>query len=748
MSPSQPPSPAPSDAAGGAAGRAGLVAAFGAVAAALALVAFFSAVGSDHDPLTGLAVVVDLLVRAGAAPAAYLLGAFGLGRVFGPALLRARDPLALQLALGLALMLSLSHLLGWLGLFSGGAGPLVALAPTGIGLVAVARQAVRALRSGPIRPTVPWPAALTLPGAALMLVAACNPPGWLWDSEAGGFDALAYHLQLPREWLALGRLAPLEHNVYSFLPSYVEAAFAHLAAMSGAPAAPGPAGGAAGLLTGDGSLLLSAQLLHAGLGLCSAVLIARAALVLAGREELDRRGAKLGASLAAAAFLSVPWVIVVGSLAYNELAVTALFAGALLAAADDQLRPTVRGALTGLLVGVACGAKPTALFFAGIPAGLVLLGLAPARAWLPIVAGGTVAGLAALSPWLIRNGVAAGNPLFPHLTDLLGTAHWTADQAERYAAATSFDGSLAERLGLLVRPGPAGPGVTDHRGLLHAQWSIFFPVAAACAAGLVWWRRTRRVGVLLGAGMVGSLVAWMFATHLQSRFLLPLAVPGAVSIGLATAAVVGQIKGRAAASPAALAVSSLVVLWLAAASVLTFAGQRGGRPNQLLAAGPGARSGEIFRAPLAAATPAERREFFESAPPEAFVNLALPPGETVYLLGDSTPLYFTVPTLYHSTWDRSPLGEAMRRHPGDPGAWTRELRERGVRFVLFNPSEIERLHRSGAGGPGGSWYDPLVTTEAAAAWLSGEGRLVRRWSERGPFLFELAPTSRETPSPP
>src|SRR5690606_29159035 len=138
--------------------------------------------------------------------------------------------------------------------------------------------------------------------------------------------------------------------------------------------------------------------------------------------------------------------------------------------------------------------------------------------------------------------------------------------------------------------------------------------------------------------------------------------------------------------------------------------------------GPGARSGEIFRAPLAAATPAERREFFASAPPEAFVNLALPPGETVYLLGDSTPLYFTVPTLYHSTWDRSPLGEAMRRHPGDPGAWTRELRERGVRFVLFNPSEIERLHRSGAGGPGGSWYDPLVTTEAAAAWLSGEGR--------------------------
>jgi len=75
---------------------------------------------------------------------------------------------------------------------------------------------------------------LGIPALALaMLVAACQPPGWLWDSEAGGYDALSYHLQLPQEWRANHALWPNTHNVFSFLPSYVEAAFLHLAALSG-----------------------------------------------------------------------------------------------------------------------------------------------------------------------------------------------------------------------------------------------------------------------------------------------------------------------------------------------------------------------------------------------------------------------------------------------------------------------------------------------------------------------------------
>ncbi|MEZ6319149.1 MAG: hypothetical protein R3B49_10435 [Phycisphaerales bacterium] len=60
----------------------------------------------------------------------------------------------------------------------------------------------------------------------VLVVACASPAGWLWDSEFGGFDALAYHLELPQEWMQrAGRVWPVDHNVYSYLPSYVEAAY-------------------------------------------------------------------------------------------------------------------------------------------------------------------------------------------------------------------------------------------------------------------------------------------------------------------------------------------------------------------------------------------------------------------------------------------------------------------------------------------------------------------------------------------
>ena len=44
----------------------------------------------------------------------------------------------------------------------------------------------------------------------------------------------------------------------------------------------------------------------------------------------------------------------------------------------------------------------------------------------------TVVGAATLSPWLIRNAVWTGNPVFPLATSVLGTGHWDADLAERW----------------------------------------------------------------------------------------------------------------------------------------------------------------------------------------------------------------------------------------------------------------------------------------------------------------------------
>lgn len=707
------------------------LAAAGIGAALLILIAIFAAVGGPHTAVQGLAAVLYVLVGAGAPAAAYLLGAIGLGRLGAPLLINSRDPWALQASLGLALMLSLSHLCGWLGLFGGPAGFVVAVAPVGIGLFLLARHALRELQKSEPRGALPSPALLALPALALLLVAASNPPGWLWNSEAGGYDALSYHLQLPQEWLALGRIAPLEHNFFSYLPSYAEAAFMHLGAMTGVPTAPDPQNRPVGLLAGEGMGVIAAQLLHAGMAVLAAVLVARLAMAAARASGQDERHARVGGAFAGALVLSTPWVVVTGSLAYNEMALAALFAGAMIAALDDGLRPAVRGVLAGSLIGVACGAKPTALFLAGPTAGVLLLGAAPRREWLRLVIPGAIAGVVALAPWLLRNAIASGNPVFPHLTDLFGAAHWTPEQVDRYKAAVSFDGTLIDRLRLLVLPGPAGPDRIAHRGLLHPQWLAFFPLALLAAVATLRARPTRRTAALLSIGSLLSLVAWLSVTHLQSRFLLPLVVPCGALIGLALAAASSGLAVPRRRPLAAVA-AALPILLTAGGSILLFASQRGGRPNELLIPGPGIRTGEAFRPALVGSPPAERAQLLAAAGPEAFVNLTLPPGERLYLLGDATPLYYTVPTLYHTTWDASPLGRAMRKHPDAPAAWSAALLERGVGFVLYNPAELDRLHRSGRG-----WYDPLVTVEAATGWLQREGRLVRAWSESGPFLFDL-----------
>lgn len=682
------------------------VAVLAAAIAGLLLLGLIASIGGPHDLPGGLASVLYTLVRAGAPAAAYLLGAIGLGRVFRPLLRNAADPGSLQVGLGLGLMLTLSHAMGCLGLLQF-AGLPVALAVCIVGLAMLALQ-IRDRTSDPAfmsRITMPRAVVLGVPAAAVMLVAACSPPGWLWESEARGYDALSYHLQLPQEWLALGRIRPLEHNVYSFLPGYIEAAFYHIGAMTGHEPVPGSPRAGAGLLSGEGMGVLSCQLLHAGIALLGAVLIGRAVPAMIGRDDTRERQL-LGAAIAGALFLATPWTVVTGSLAYNDLGVAALTAAALIAAVDRGLPPARRGLLAGLLVGFACGCKPTALFMAGPVVGVLLLGNMPARAWWKAIALGAAAGVATLAPWLIRNAAFSGNPVFPVAWGLFGTGHWTVEQASRYTLGHSFVGSIPDRLGLLLG---------RDRGLLHPQWFLFVPVALAAAATAAIRSATRRAAMLLVAGMAFQVLAWLSVTHLQSRFLIPLAVPGCVLLGLAVAGGRARWPGPLLAGAACLA--------QAGATLFIFAAQNGGRPSALLVPGPALRTGDSV-------PPAQRAAMLGDLGPELFVNFSAPQGALVYLLGDATPLYYTAPVLYNTTWDRWPLGEAMRAAPDRPAEWAGLLRQQGITHVLANLSEIERLRASG-------WADPSVTADGVRAWLDGHARPVRIWPELGVGLYEL-----------
>lgn len=708
--------------------------------------------------------VLMLLFYAGALALAYLLGAMGLGRPLASLLAPGSAHRQwIQLGLGLAAMLWISHLLGMCGLLSGpGLMPrIVGWGVVVLGLILLADQVAR----GPLRPerwpVLPASAMLWGPCLALLLVAAASPPGLLWgptSTEHGAFDALSYHLQLPKEWAAGTRLWPTDHNVYSYLPSFVEAAYLHLGTMMiGSPSGADPV---QRMLGGDGNWVIACQYLHTLFAVAASLLTARAGWAIARRCEIEDRAARSLGVLAGAFTLSTPWMIVVSSLPYNEAGLLALGAVGSLVAIDGGIAPWARGTAAGIAVGVACGCKPTALFLVGPVIGLLLLGCEAPRDWMKMIAGGVIAGLIAIAPWTIRNWVACGNPVFPFASGLFGTGHWTAEQVSRHAANHHAPPNtmLGERLARLFG---------GEFGLTHGQWGIALLALAIALAGALIWKKSRRLGALLALGLTAQAACWIALTHMQSRFLLPMLTPIALLLTLAGGALVAWMSRSKAAMPgrpaplaaAALGVLALAPLSQAVRSISLFLEQNEWLPNQGLVLGVGTMTGMAAEEQLRAAPDDLRERAIDSLGPTAYINLKIRPQDVadsgVFLLGDSTPLYIlgatgnaegsgnrsSSPVIYHTTWDTSPLLTSPNRIGASAAhLWSLALRDRGIRYVLVNFSELDRLINKS------HYYDPGLTLDAIQAWLrSPEAHVksVRQWRDAGSELFEI-----DLPSPP
>ena len=682
------------------------------LALSLALtVSLLALVGNDL-PLLTLSAAWRTMLEAIWAPMLWMVSAWGLGALLILPLGIQRERPACSLALGVSVMLSLDHLLGILALLS----PTTAIGLCALGLGAAAWRIAPLVRTFRVDAS-PW-AWTWIPAAGLLLLASASPPGWLFDSEFAGFDALSYHLVLPTEWMS--RIQPLSHNVYSFLPSYVESAFVHLAHLTLAPTDEP----FRGLVAGSGWRLIGAQQLHMLMAIAGAWVLRRT-VIEALHADGDARTIDALGWLAGALVLATPWVLVTGALAYNEMALLLLGAGALLVALQTDLHPGVRAALVAWLVGVACGAKPTALLMLAPACGMLLLHAQRpdrARRCIPVlIVAALVAGLLALAPWLVRNWIASGNPVFPHLTGLFGSGHWTDEQVARYLGAHRFNGSLAQRLALVALPDGEG----HLRGMSHPQWGVFWLVVlAGTIAGLARTGRDLRVP-LLALGVLVGVGAWLMLTHIQSRFLLALMAP-ATLLGVLGVARLRCARGLLGA---ALAVQTLILLgvWFS---------QRGGMPTMMIARGPAWYTGNAQRQEVRGLDETQARDRLRAIeragglPVFAWINLMTPAHDTIYLLGDSTPLYVRAPVAYHTTWDASPLGDAIEAGM-TPGEWVAALHAQGIDLVLINLAELARLiERDG-------WYDPRVTMEHVEALMDALGSPVRAWPEQGRVLFAI-----------
>jgi hypothetical protein len=237
-------------------------------------------------------------------------------------------------------------------------------------------------------------------------------------------------------------------------------------------------------------------------------------------------GAAFGRAAALLATVT-PWVTMTASVAYVEsglILYTALaIAWMLRAHASD--RPAWRPMLVaGAAAGLACGVKMTALPIVCVPLLVahlwLLVGRADRRAWLGGEAVAVGVAILVLSPWLVRNAVWTGNPVFPLAMRTLGSAHFTPEQVDRFEQ--------------FHRPGEftgAGRPAREAWSKLLGTWQfgyVLFP-AAAVAAVVGWRRREVQAMAIL---LAGAFIAWLLVGALMGRHFVPAMVPAAGLVGL------------------------------------------------------------------------------------------------------------------------------------------------------------------------------------------------------------------------
>lgn len=646
--------------------------------------------------------LVETLILAGWAPALYLIAGAGYGRLIRRWVPAGLGRWSIELGFGMTALLSITHLMGMLGFLTS----VSAWVITGIGVV-LFFPIIKELRSAsPIERVSPIHIAIVC-GGMLALVMACNPPGVLWGSEYGGFDALSYHLQLPREWIEQGRVWPSDHNVYSYLPSYIESAYAHIALLMGE-----------GIHAGNGRAMISAQLLSAFMLIVSAGCIGELARTTCTRVLPDA-DANIAGRIGTALAFGTPWLMVVGTLAYNEIAVVLLGSSALIVAMRSDIETWKRAILCGFIVGGACSCKPTALFMLAPSVGIVLLACSPRKHWIVATLGCVVVGAMTIAPWLIRNELATGNPVFPQMHAFFGDGHWSEAQHAIYASAHAFDGSIVDRFLMLVVPDADGVDhVSRFRGLTNGQWGLTPLLGLIGLVGLLVVMRTHRAGFVALLVVSVPIGAWAVMTHVQSRFLIPLA-PSLIVLG-------SVLIVRIANQPAREAISKFVCIGALMWSIGHALVQNRGNPFVLFDLGPGYAMGSYDIDPL---------------PWTGALNRIASEDDTIYLLGDATPISITSDVRYNTVYDDWMIADAMDAHPNDPVAWTRYLRDEGIDLVVVSFSEIDRYARSG-------WLPESLDSDQLIVWIDSLGSPIEVWSDPNTqipirAIFRLT----ETPTP-
>lgn len=566
--------------------------------------------------------------------------AWGLGRFVSGALRVTiegiLDETVLSTGLGLGALSAATLLFGVAGLYRPAAfvvffGVLVVVAlASSVTRFARIRSSLRAWRP-PRRDAATW------------VIAAAAAAAWLFAlSPTIFYDTLVYHFAVPNLYLLRGGVEHLPNLVYSNFPLHAEMLY-----------------------------LLGLQL--GGPRLAGVMNFGFAALTAAALGSLVRRVAKPAAGRTAAAlFLLAPPVLLTVRFGTVEILLALSFileVWCLNLWRDGAGRGWAAAA--GLFAGWCFSTKYAGGLFALLPPLVFFTDVAihdPAtrrRLARDMLLFFTCSAAAAL-PWLLKNAVYTGNPVFPALYGIFGGRDWSAAQGAVLLADANVSWSIASSavdflrlpVDLVLNPGRFGAAAAS-------AW--VWP--AALTAVIVSLTAPRERGVIrLGAILAGYLLLWL-ASFWLARLLIPAMAIGVALIALSLHRLWPERPVWRGAFLAALAV------WTAAALALDTPTRRS------LAPALGLWATDDYLARMISSYPAVK-----------FINERLPPEARVLVIGESRVAYLRRDHVHGSALDPAPLtalvGEA--RDIGDIQAGLVRAR---ITHLLVNNRELARIGR-------------------------------------------------------
>ena len=506
-------------------------------------------------------------------------------------------------------------------------------------------------------------------------------PEWFYDS-------LVYHLAVPSRWLVHGRICSLPDTFFSNFPFLQEMQYMFFLGLGND---------------------ISARLLHWSEGILCALATFAIARPLMGRTT---------AFVALAVFCSLPQLrflqhVTMVELGLSWLSVLATMCfmratGLIPAEGSEKSSRRAWLFLAAWYLGFGQGTKYLGLFISAILAGWLVLEVTKGRGTWKRLAGDialiTAWGSVWTVPWLAKNFLFTGNPVFPMMGGLLPSLNWNKPLYDRWMFDnTKYGTGRGSLLNWIKMPMEASVETSDFGTFtLNPFFLCFLPI-------LLVLKKLPAPVVFLGSYSAVYSLVWALTSQ-QTRFLMPMAPQAAVAVAFL---LMKAWEGRRLVG---------AVVWTAGAWIFLVSAYGEFQNRFTNNAMVPYMNGYISKLDILDMGV----QYYRTV---QAANQMVPDGGRLIFLGGDENYYFTKPMICSSIYDRCAMGE-LAKLARDPEDLRRLLKRRRVTHMLLHEPRCDEY------ATGGMFDWGEKPRKVFLDFWHTYGRVV--YQAKGVFLFDIS----------